>query len=515
MSQHAIENLIEDTVHLIDKAKLTDTIKRQYLAGIYRIQALYDTGYTHFRVIDILLKYKFVYRIPAHNYPNLAKQITQIPGWAKEETTGELAYVQTRDNETYFYIDAGNIAWETLCKNGVLTGNDCAPLAEFNLSELLSNILHEAEKQGEQALLTNWYGLLVNSYLDGSLGEQEKLPQTFEKLIIDKHLLNIRTIAQHNQIKRLRNADEDLILPILSDEIQIAGGLEKEYTARFFLDLKKSIITLKAAYDKAAKAKALSGDVIEQLIDIKLQDALLAAGWTGITTDEQNSWRWFKDAPTGRKFVWLVFEEADKFLMCHLGLQHNQLLQWQQRNSDLELPHIHFYQMAIASLPEKRQENKKFIHPYGGWKFDITKPLKTLEAQINNLIEDIAIAENTYFDFLEKEFPNAFFNRGPENLLYLMENGVDGSGVIPDYLLFDSPYAILLAFVYHYKTNGDDKKADNMIRSISKKLKAKTRKSAYEIKYLEPFLKAYEKDKANTAMPPVYHSLLIKEFMKA
>lgn len=470
MAQHAIEDLIEDTVYLIDKADLSNATKRDFLAGIYRIQEFYDTGYTHFRVIDILLKYKFVYRLPMDTCPADIR---------------EQGYIQ----DDKIYVDAGSASWQLLCEEGILKDDDCAPLTPLVIPELFKNILLEAEKQGEQVLLTQWYGLLVNGYLDSTF-------EGFGDLYTDEIALAIRTIAQRNNVKRLRDEDDDIKLPVLADEVRIAGALDKEYNARFWLELKKTPEAIKTAFEKASSKKAANN------ADIDL--GLSSRGWTTAPKVTDNLWCWYKDVESGRRFIWVNYEEGDKMLMCHIGMQHKLLLEWQQREADTDLSHMHFYEMAVAYLPEESQEKKKFMHPYGGWKYDTTKSAKTLKTQLDNLAEDIQIAEEKYFTFLENEFPEAFFQRDPDRLLYLLDEGEDDTGIVPNYVLFNSPFAILLSFAYYRKDPA-------IIERIKDMLEKKDRRSAYDRKILEPFLQEY---KEGTAMPLTYHGLLLRELMK-
>ena len=231
MAEHAIENLVEETVYLIDSADMPNVIKRDYLAAIYRVQNLYDTGYTHFRVIDILLKYKFVYRIPSSDYPGYAEKPGAATGWMEDEASGELAYAEVEGEQTYLYIDAGSISWEKLCSERVLSGTDSTPVIAIPLPQLVNDLVQEAEKQNQQTLLTQWYGLLVNGYLDGTFGKDDALADSFPGLLQNADIISIRATAQRNQVKRIRNADEGITLPLLADEVRLAEGIEKEFAA--------------------------------------------------------------------------------------------------------------------------------------------------------------------------------------------------------------------------------------------------------------------------------------------
>mgnify|MGYP002652251984 CR=1 FL=1 len=73
MSMHEIEDLIESTIRTIDTLDIPSSEKRQLFANCYRAQAYFDTSYTHFRLMDILLKNDYMQTFRIHNFP-LAKQ---------------------------------------------------------------------------------------------------------------------------------------------------------------------------------------------------------------------------------------------------------------------------------------------------------------------------------------------------------------------------------------------------------------------------------------------------------
>ena len=73
MSMHEIEDLVEATIRTIDILDIPSHEKRQLIANCYRLQAYFDTSYTHFRLMDILLKNDYMQTFRIHNFP-LAKQ---------------------------------------------------------------------------------------------------------------------------------------------------------------------------------------------------------------------------------------------------------------------------------------------------------------------------------------------------------------------------------------------------------------------------------------------------------
>lgn len=524
MSQHAIEGLIEDTVYLIDKAGLPGIDKRAYFRKLYRIQAFYDTGYTHFRVMDILLKHGFVHRIPLESHPDYERRKShfdglEVPGWLRNDDVDGSVYLQQEDGQRYLYFDVGDAFWEQVCAMGLLAEGDCRPLEDIGIPKVIRIALEEAGRQGGKRLLNDWYGLLVKGYIERVFDEKEGFPATLGGLSADEECLAIRQIAQRNGVKRLRDADEDVQLPNLREELDMAKGLEEKFTIRFFLELRKTPEALLEAYGKARKAltkaaeraareKAEGANVFDELIGGRLGNALAEKGWQKGNPSRENTWLWYRDAGSDRQFVWVQFDPEEKFLLCQQGMQHGLLLKWQRREPDEEIHHLHFYRNIQVAFLGDWMNGNKHIHHFGGWKFDPTKSRKTLEPRIDNLIEALEIVGDGYFDYLGEQFPDRFFERDPERLLYLLEEGEDETGIIPDYVLFDSPYSILFAFAFHYALQGNEERAAWCLASVRDTYANRPRKSAYITQYVEPFLEQWPAKGTDTVLPPLYHYYL-------
>ncbi len=522
MSQHTIENLIEDTVYLIDDAALPGIDKRDCFRKLYRIQAFYDTGYTHFRVMDILLKHGFVHRIPLEAHPDYAQRKTDLerfeaPGWL--ETDAGQVYVDLDGNQRYLYVEAGDPLWERLCASGRLSTIECRPLPDIGIPKVLRITLEEAERQGAKHLLNDWYGLLVNGYVERVFDESDGFPRTFEGLLSNDDFRAIRQIAQRNGVKRLRGANEDVLLPGLRAEVAMAKDVEEAFTVRFFLDLRKTPEALSKAYEKAAQVlekaaqqakrrKAKGENIFDDLIHGKVGDFLLRRGWHAGDLSHEHIRLWYRDKGGDRQVVWVQFDPDEKFLLCQQGLQQELLLTWQQRKPDTEIHHLHFYRNIQATLSETEMDKNKHIHPFGGWKFDPAQSKKILESRIDNLVEALERVGDGYFDYLATQFPARFFERDPERLLHLLEEGEDETGIIPDFVLFDSPYSILFAFAFHHSLGGDDQRAAWCLERTRAVFAGRPRKSAYITQYVEPFLEKWPVSGTATPLPPLYHIYL-------
>lgn len=478
MSMHLIEDLVEETIHLTDTADLPAGQKRSILGNLFTLQSWYfDAGYTHFRVMDVLLRYRFVYKINLAEYPGIAASAVfdkETGGWVKtnDENNTPLGYAVVENEKTWLYFDAGGALWQRLCEEGALQGEDRESPGKLSVPDLIHLVLKEAEKQRQPVLLEQWYALLVNAILAADFSAEDGIPPTFNGLVQHEVLNSIRTIAQRNQSgNRRKNSDSDndnyLELPGLKATLETTQNTEEAYRIRFLLDLKKPVAALTASYEKEIKATA-HPEKKTDLVFRQVNAFLEADSWIYAPQQEQR-WLWYKDTPAqDRRFIMLDLDVEKKTLFCKQALQHALLLEWQHMEADTLPRHFHFYRDIVAFLPDS--STRKSISQWGGWKYDIKKTEKELAKSIDQLTAALEFLGNTYFDFLQEEFPGKFFTRDPGQLLYVLENGEGELGIIPEYMIFSSRYHILLAFAVYHFNNGERSKGAEFLekaRNIS------------------------------------------------
>ncbi|HWV67472.1 hypothetical protein [Chitinophaga sp.] len=481
MSMHLIEDLVEETVHLTDTADLPAGQKRSILGNLFNLQSWYfDTGYTHFRVMDVLLRYRFVYKINLAAYPDIAASTVfdkETGGWVKtnDENNTPLGYAVAENEKTWLYFDAGGALWQRLCEQGALPGEDQEPPGKLAVPDLIHLVLKEAEKQQQFLLLEQWYALLVNAILFADFSAEDGIPPTFSGLAQHEVLSSIRAIVQRNQVgnrRKSNDSDNDnyLELPGLKATLETTQSTEEAYRIRFLLDLKKTVAVLTTSYQKEIKATA-HPEKKTDLVFRQVNAFLEANNWIYAPQQEQR-WLWYKDnTAQDRRFIMLDLDVDKKTLFCKQALQHALLLKWQHMEADTMPRHFHFYRDIVAFLPDDwMKKNKKSISQWGGWKYDIKKTEKELAGSIDQLTAALEFLGNTYFDFLQEEFPGKFFTRDPGQLLYVLENGEGELGIIPEYMIFNSRYHILLAFAVHSFNNGHRSRGTELLekaRAIS------------------------------------------------
>ncbi|MGV9310572.1 hypothetical protein ACWDR0_00050 [Streptomyces sp. NPDC003691] len=183
MSMHEIEDLVADSVRVLNGlAGPDDPRVRDWFAVLYGFQNDYDCSFTHFRVMDILLRRRYTYRFPLERHPDHAARRAYFDGLT--EFTG----LRTFDEEApdfegyeswledgyaeppYFYCDAGTALWRRLADAGELRGPDALPPRRTPLIDVVREIAVAAERQGDRDLIAMWYAFGCATLVGGPAG---------------------------------------------------------------------------------------------------------------------------------------------------------------------------------------------------------------------------------------------------------------------------------------------------------------------------------------------------------
>lgn len=488
MSQHAIEDLVEHTIRLVDRSDAEDARKAALIGALLQLQARYDTGLTWFRLSGILLRHGVLQRTPVASVEDAGlrarAEAAQAPGWLDE--AGDEVYVQCEDGARVLYRQPG-------------------PAVPLPLPDLFEAVLALAETAGDTELGTDWYGLLVNGWLDGTFDAGDGVPATLDGLLASAPLQAIRALAARNAFKRRRGAHEDLALPRLADGID-ADETEREYGLRFFLQPKRAPAALRAARDRALARRERAARLIPALVEARLGDAMRAGGWRPVAAERDGQWIWVMDADGQRRFAWFTHDAGLGELIFQLGLQHARLLAWERREASEALHDLHFQHMAVGFMPEPVRGGPD-IGAFGGWALDPARPDAQLAAAIDRLAAALPDAFAGYFGFVDRHFPEPLFARDPDVLLHLLEEG-DEDGTVPPDVLFDSADSLLLAFAFHRLERGEDAAAESMVARLKARLAQRGRLNPWLRDCLVPFLRRWDEGGRAPPMPPVLHALL-------
>ncbi|PSL47807.1 tetratricopeptide repeat protein [Chitinophaga niastensis] len=178
MAMHEIESLVELSVYCLDKSQDDLLDRRSLFYNLYKLQQQFDTGFTHFRVMDLLIKHHFVYASPITAHPAYkahqsyfdtlaaSQKFSFICVKPEEEWDQESNPVAGYANfdfptQTYIlYCDAGSALWAGMVANGTLQGKDATAPEEIDLFSMAHEIAEEAGQQKDKDLLGLWYQLI-------------------------------------------------------------------------------------------------------------------------------------------------------------------------------------------------------------------------------------------------------------------------------------------------------------------------------------------------------------------
>jgi hypothetical protein len=488
MSQHAIEDLVETTIYLIDRSALDPARQAALIHGLLDLQARYDTSLTWFRMTEVLLRQGVLLRTRLDALADATLRAradaADWPGWIEHE--GDPLYLEWEDDARVLY-------------------RQTAPETALPLPVLLHDVLALADQADDGALFADWYALLVNGWLEDVFGAEDGIAISLEGLLASDTLQAIRTLAARRGLERRRGVPEALTLPRLAD----AGDrddVERSAGLRFFLEPKRRPSALRAARDKALAQQARVRELIPALVAQRLDGPLLRLGWMPVTAAPAPRRHWIRERDGDHHALWVHHEPALGVLMVQVGVQHAKLLAWQQRVATTQLHDLQFQDSAVGFLDRSLLAGEN-IGAFGGWVLDPASDDAHLCAALDRLAAALPALDANYFGFVARQFPDAFFARDIDTLLHLLEEG-DDTGTIPPEVLFDSPDSLLLAFVFHRLAQGDAAGAASMVERLRARHVALTRLNAWQRRYLAPFLQQWDAGKRDMPMPPVLHPLL-------
>jgi|SRR3989339_1135665 len=178
MSMHEFENVVEESIRVLDRSKSKELDFRSLFYTLYDFQSWWDTGFTGFRVVDILLNRRYTYRFSLKDHPGYEKHKLYFESIKDKDFEDIYLKPEEKDFEEniwagyyrapYLYCDAGSPLWEEMVKFGKLKGEDSIPPQKLDIIETIKTVLIEAQKQSNLEMLQLWYPLFgaAISFLD-------------------------------------------------------------------------------------------------------------------------------------------------------------------------------------------------------------------------------------------------------------------------------------------------------------------------------------------------------------
>ncbi len=170
MSYHAIENLVEDAVHLIEQSNLPVKEQRNIVYSLYQFQNRFDTNYTVLRCFPFLERISFLQKLPLDQHPDFKKDPNYFhnldaSGWIYAEVGLADDHAVVYHEDGFIFPEYGSRTWKRLVEDGQWkeATEEPQPLPIFSL---IANMIALAEKHGHTLLMHNFYLAFLNAYLE-------------------------------------------------------------------------------------------------------------------------------------------------------------------------------------------------------------------------------------------------------------------------------------------------------------------------------------------------------------
>ena len=168
MSVHEVEWLSEQTIGTLDRVE--DVDHRSLFKAVYEFDSMFDTKFTRFRVMDILLKRRFCYHVALEEHPQYPQFQEKLESIREEEFAhiyrDPLRKWHGTENPMvcywsapHLYFEAGSEVWKSFAQRGRLVGPDAVEPAMLDAVDVASALIDPA-LTGDDAgleLLSSWY----------------------------------------------------------------------------------------------------------------------------------------------------------------------------------------------------------------------------------------------------------------------------------------------------------------------------------------------------------------------
>lgn len=203
MSMHEIEELVEKSIRRLAGAGISDTLLRNFCHNLFSFQSRFDTGFTHLRVFNILLKCGYLYLFGLDAHPSYAAQKQAFDALVKDNGLfvyedvnagynrgrGKLScyWLETRylDDDDYDKTEplnklccvAGSDVWRYFVARGDISGERAIPPDVMSSPVLATALAEWAITAGDASLLIDWYMASTLFFY-----EVENEPEAFQKM---------------------------------------------------------------------------------------------------------------------------------------------------------------------------------------------------------------------------------------------------------------------------------------------------------------------------------------------
>lgn len=460
MSYHAVENLVEGAVQLIEESKLPVEEQRKLIYNLYGFQNKFDTGYTVLRCFPFLEKIAFVKKLPVDQHPDFKKAPAYFSNL--EESNWIYADVNLADDGDVVYYEKGFIfpeygsqLWQRLVKAGKWKEAIEKP-QDTPVLRLIIDMIALAEKHGETLLMHNFYLAFLNAYLEFDIDSTDGIPERFEDWINNPELLQFRELFVRHNLLQIKKKEADFNIPSRSGELTLDSDPGRLAKIDFLMNTKKTVEKIYQSYQKALNALKGVVSMVEAVGDLVKRE-LEKREWIFVPeVEEQNSktfkWLWYKDVPsthyTNRVFTEIILETEYSSLLAKHYVQHGLLLEWQEMPLTTSLVDAHFETNHIELIDDELEE--KDLNDFGLWMVPLKSKQDVLAKSVALFLDFIAPLDAIYLEKINVIFPKPFFSKPYKSYVDIFESDEP----ISDFLLISNLYSISLLFIHKLVQEG-------------------------------------------------------------
>jgi hypothetical protein len=400
MSFRQIEDLIEDSIILLDNISLSKRDKRELIFNLYKFQYKFDTNNTLFRVREILLENRYLYSVPIQKHIDFTLNKSFFHQLDKDAQISIPAYIPEPEkgnvylSENKIWFEVNDAYWNRV--RLTLPKEEQNVPQDLPVIHLLNGMLNISLHQENKLIAKRWYATFVNSFLDFDLDENDGLPNKFSAWLKNNELKQLRKFIKENtKIFQIEEEDNDDDLYTLADyktELEFETDPHRRAQIRFLLDFQSSVEDIKTAFENEINYKV---DLNKYEFIYQFFRERLAAHWQDgvrdIRADEGMITFLTKNRSSKEHdeelyaCIILDYTRDIKTVALKIGIQNSRILKWQDRDASPKPEFQHFIENVFAHVNDEDIEKDKNISDWGGWKYDIKHSKKTLSRRLDSL----------------------------------------------------------------------------------------------------------------------------------
>ncbi|MCP3064749.1 hypothetical protein LXT21_38855 [Myxococcus sp. K38C18041901] len=331
MSQHDIEDLVEESAQAVLDSARDDAQKRKLIGALYAWQAQYDTGDTFGRLAEGL----------------------KTLGFDPERDVQDLPLLQLADT-----------------------------------------MMTDAAGLGRRQLVHHWLSALTDA-IDEDLVSLSELGGTFEAFIQREDAQRVRRLSLEHDVHGFKSRGAYRRLQRWADirhhyQTLEARYVERKYILRWLMDLKLEPEKVVDAYHaEKAKLARLDASPIHALPTRVSKRGPFAF----VSAHQDDAKRFFTFAvgerpaqpDATRLYLELEHNQELNILVATLYAESGLLRRWKGLSTEDGRPDLQFRFNFFLLVPEDQVQSDKALHDYGGWKYKLDQSQKLLEQRLDSL----------------------------------------------------------------------------------------------------------------------------------